>query len=71
MALVSISNTGWLAACKLFTFNGIVFAGVRCAIVIMRIDGNDDEPESGKRDALMLECQPIAIPVENHRRVHH
>lgn len=65
--LVNASSMGWVAALMLFVFNGIVFAGVQFAIAIMRLDEDDDEPKGGKRGALIVECQPIAIPVEEHR----
>lgn len=35
--LVSATQGGWIAAVMLFVFNGIVFAGVQFAIVIMRM----------------------------------
>lgn len=67
--LVNSSPMGWVAALMLFIFNGIVFAGVQFAIAIMRIeDDDDDEPKGGKRDALIVEYQPIAIPVDERRR---
>ena len=55
--LVSTSDIGWVAVVMLFMFNGIVFAGVQFAIVIMRME-HDDSPKGGKR-------QPVAtdIPV--------
>jgi len=65
--LVNSSSMGWVAAAMLFMFNGVVFAGVQFAIAIMRMD-DDDEPKGGKRDALIVEMQPIAIPVEERRR---
>ena len=61
--LVSTSSMGWVAAVMLFMFNGIVFAGVQFAIAIMRME-KDDEPKGGKRDPLVVELQPIAIPVD-------
>lgn len=65
--LVNSSSMGWVAVLMLFMFNGIVFAGVQFAIAIMRID-EDDAPKGGKRDALIVEYQPIAIPVEERRQ---
>lgn len=55
--LVSTSDIGWIAVLMLFMFNGIVFAGVQVAIVIMRME-RDETPKGGKR-------QPVAtnIPV--------
>jgi len=61
--LVNSSSMGWVAALMLFMFNGIVFAGVQFAIAIMRID-EDDEPKGGKREPMIVDYQPIAIPVD-------
>jgi TRAP-type C4-dicarboxylate transport system permease small subunit len=65
--LVSTSSMGWVAAVMLFMFNGIVFAGVQFAIAIMRME-KDDAPKGGKRDPLIVELQPIAIPVDEGQR---
>lgn len=65
--LVSSSDMGWVAAGMLFMFNGIVFSGVQFAIAIMHID-QDDAPTGGTRTPLLVEYQPIAIPVEDSRR---
>ena len=64
--LVNSSPMGWVAAVMLFMFNGIVFAGVQFAIAIMRIE-EDDEPKGGKREPLIVDYQPVAIPVEEGR----
>ncbi len=40
--LISTSPQGWIAALMLFVFNGIVFAGVQFAIVIMRMEDRGD-----------------------------
>ena len=64
--LVSSSSMGWVAAVMLFMFNGIVFAGVQFAIAIMRME-KDDEPKGGKRDPLVVDYQPVAIPVDEGR----
>ena len=61
--LVNSSSMGWVAAVMLFMFNGIVFAGVQFAIAIMRLE-HDDEPKGGRRDPLVVDYQPIAIPVD-------
>ena len=61
--LVSSSSMGWVAGVMLFMFNGIVFAGVQFGIAIMRMD-DEDEPKGGKRDPLVLDMQPIAIPAD-------
>ena len=65
--LVNSSNMGWVAAVMLFMFNGIVFAGVQFAIAIMRME-QDDTPTGGTRSPLVVDYQPIAIPVEETRR---
>ncbi len=49
--LVSTSDIGWIAVLMLFMFNGIVFAGVQFAIVIMRM-AHDDTPKGGKREPI-------------------
>ncbi len=56
--LVTSSDIGMIAVIMLFMANGIIFAGVQFAIVIMRMGHADDTPKGGKR-------QPIAtdIPV--------
>lgn len=46
--LVTSSDMGWVAVAMLFMFNGVVFAGVQFAIVIMRMQ-DDDQPTRGKR----------------------
>jgi len=66
--LVSSSSMGWVAVVMLFMFNGIVFAGVQFGIAIMRMD-QDDEPKGGKREPLVVDYQPIVIPVEDGRNV--
>jgi len=65
--LVNSSSMGWVAAVMLFMFNGIVFAGVQFAIAIMRIE-KDDEPSGGNRAPLVVDYQPIAIPVDDTPR---
>ncbi|MCF6317034.1 MAG: hypothetical protein L3J30_12305 [Marinosulfonomonas sp.] len=65
--LVNSSPMGWVAALMLFMFNGIVFAGVQFAIAVMRID-EDDTPKGGKREPLIVDYQPIAIPVDQGRK---
>ena len=50
--LISTSDIGWIAVLMLFMFNGIVFAGVQFAIVIMRME-HDDTPKGGKRQPVV------------------
>jgi len=64
--LVNSSNMGWVAAGMLFMFNGIVFAGVQFAIAIMRME-RDDTPSGGQREPMVVDYQPIAIPVDDER----
>ncbi len=47
--LVTSSEIGWIAVAMLFLFNGLVFAGVQFAIVIMQMAGEDDGPKGGRK----------------------
>lgn len=47
--LISTSPMGWVAGLMLFVFNGIVFAGVQFAIVIMRMADNGGGSSRGRR----------------------
>ncbi len=47
--LISTSPQGWIAVVMLFVFNGIVFAGVQFAIVIMRMEQKDDDSTGGRK----------------------
>ncbi len=47
--LVTSSEIGWIAVAMLFLFNGLVFAGVQFAIVIMQMEGSDDGPKGGRK----------------------
>lgn len=64
--LVNSSGMGWVAAAMLFMFNGVVFAGVQFAIAIMRME-QEDESSGGQRAPMVVDYQPIAIPVEDKR----
>ena len=64
--LVNASSMGWVAALMLFVFNGIVFAGVQFAIAIMRME-KDDTPSGGTAAPMVVDYQPIAIPVEERK----
>lgn len=46
--LVSTSPMGWIAVFMLFWANGVVFAGVQFAIVVMRMESREDDPHGGK-----------------------
>jgi len=58
--LISSSQMGWIAAAMLFMFNGVVFAGVQFAIVIMRLQ-DDDKPARGKRIPVRHENIPVRV----------
>lgn len=58
--LISTSEMGWIAVVMLFMFNGIVFAGVQFAIVIMRME-HDDTPKGGKRQPIVI-GEPARVP---------
>ncbi|WP_413867868.1 hypothetical protein [Albidovulum sp.] len=47
--LISTSPQGWIAALMLFFFNGVVFAGVQFAIVIMRMDDSGGSGGRGRK----------------------
>lgn len=59
--LISTSPQGWIAALMLFVFNGIVFAGVQFAIVIMRME--DRGTGGGGRRAPAASEIPVRVPV--------
>ncbi len=61
--LVSTSPIGWIAVTMLFMFHGVVFAGVQFAIVIMRMEDNDDDPKGGKRQPVATNI-PIRVEAE-------
>jgi hypothetical protein len=47
--LISTSPQGWIAALMLFVFNGVVFAGVQFAIVIMRMEDRGGNGGRGRQ----------------------
>ena len=59
--LVSTSPVGWIAVLMLFVFNGIVFAGVQFAVVIMRMDDSGGG-NSGRRPRIGP-AQPLPQPL--------
>lgn len=63
--LVAASAQGWIAVLMLFVFNGIVFAGVQFAIVIMRME---DRGEGGgrRRPAGPMVAAPVPVRVERN-----
>lgn len=63
--LISTSDMGWIAVAMLFMFNGIVFAGVQFAIVIMRME-HDDRPKGGKRQPVIT-TEPVPVKVAARR----
>ena len=60
--LVLQTEMGWLAGLMLFVSTGIVFAGVQFGIAVMRMEGKDDEPKGGRRDAV-----PVVVPARSGR----
>jgi hypothetical protein len=63
--LISTSPQGWIAAAMLFVFNGIVFAGVQFAIVIMRM-GEDDRPRGGRRASSGMPPATVPVAIDRH-----
>ncbi len=61
--LVSHSDVGYIAVGLLFVFNAIVFAGVQFGISVMRMAEDDTPPGGGKRDAVAVAPEMIAIPI--------
>ncbi|MCK0170074.1 hypothetical protein [Aliiroseovarius sp. S1123] len=64
--LISTSDMGWIAVLMLFVFNGIVFAGVQFAFVIMRMESHDDTPKGGKRQPVIT-GEPARVKVAANR----
>lgn len=64
--LISTSPQGWIAALMLFVFNGIVFAGVQFAIVIMRME--DRGTGGGGRKAPVPADIPVRVAVPARAR---
>ncbi len=67
--LVSTSDMGWLAVLMLFMFNGLVFAGVQFAIMIMRMEQPRTPPSGGKR--IRIGTQPVVARAVAKRRDRH
>jgi hypothetical protein len=59
--LVTHTEAGLLAVFLLWIFNGIVFAGVQFGIAIMRMAGDEDDPDGGKRDPEPVR-EPATVP---------
>jgi hypothetical protein len=69
--LVVRSDVGFVAVLMMWILNGVVFAGVQFAYVIMSMadDDDDDEPRGGLRArAPVFLAEPIPIRVEDTRR---
>jgi len=58
--LVTHVSGGWLAALVFFVLNGIVFAGVQTAIVVMSIGASD---QTGGTRAPRGPARPVPVPV--------
>ncbi len=63
-------DMGWVALFMLFMFNGLVFAGVQFAIVIMRMGQEDEPPAGGKRLRLPAQARPAPVPAVERRDRH-
>ena len=57
--LVIATSGGYVAVLMLLVFNTIVFGGVQFGIAVMRMEGEDDDPKGGRRDAV-----PLAVPAK-------
>lgn len=67
--LVTHSSGGMLAVLMLWVFNGLVFAGVQFAIVVMTMDDDDDTPGGGLRQHNMTrEYSPIPVRADEGAR---
>ncbi len=75
--LIAGSDKGWIAVWMLFIGNGVVFAGVQFAWVVMRMADSDDTPGGGKRDRLPIPPQaamatvPVPVIAGEKRRDRH
>ncbi len=75
--LIAGSDRGWIAVGMLFIGNGVVFAGVQFAWVIMGMADADDTPGGGRRDRLSGQPQaalasvPVPVPAAEERRDRH
>ncbi len=67
--LVSQSSDGLLAVFLLWFMNGIVFAGVQFAYVIMSMAGNDSGPRRGT--PVVSQLKPIRVTVEAQKTRSH
>ncbi|WP_420916470.1 hypothetical protein [Pseudophaeobacter leonis] len=67
--LVSQSSDGILAVFLLWFMNGIVFAGVQFAYVIMSMAGNDGGPRRGT--PVVSQLKPIRVAVEAQKTRSH
>lgn len=56
--LILGSEIGWIAACMMIVFNGIVFAGAQFAFKVMRMADDGDGPRGGR-----MQRAPALIPV--------
>ncbi|WP_166416118.1 hypothetical protein [Cochlodiniinecator piscidefendens] len=57
--LISASSIGWIAVVMLFIGNGIIFAGVQFAWVIMRMAQDDDTGGGKTQREPALELVPV------------
>ena len=59
--LVTHVDGGWLAAAVFFMLNGIVFAGVQTAIVIMSLGKDDESSGGGPKDPVTASLVPVRV----------
>jgi hypothetical protein len=65
--LVSQSRDGLLAVFLLWFMNGIVFAGVQFAYVIMSMAGREGGPRRGTPVVTQLKPIPVAVEAQKNR----
>ncbi len=63
--LISGSDMGWIALVMLVFFNGVVFAGVQFAIIIMRMESEDDT--SGGKPVPVATNIPVRVEAVSRR----
>lgn len=67
--LILGSDIGYIAIALLFVFNAIVFGGVQFGISIMRMAEDEMPPGGGRRDAIPVATEMVAIPVPTDTRM--
>ena len=67
--LILNSDKGWIAIYMLFIGNGVVFASVQFAIMVMRMAKPDDTPPAGGK-RIRVGNVPVPVMAEAKRRDH-